>query len=117
MNALIGLAIALVISMVGNVWLFNSRDGVIEAKAEIERDLRNSRALEKQCSDSVAILEEEAKARQKANAAALKAAREAAKGKTATGQQTLSTARSVPADECASTEKLLSDWFNQRSKP
>ena len=117
MNALIGLAIALAVSMAGNLWLFNSRDNVIAAKAEADRDLRNSRALEKQCSDSVEVLEKEAQARKKANAEALKAARTAAQGKVALGQQTLSTARSVPADECASTEALLNDWFKQRAKP
>lgn len=117
MNALIGVGIALAISLAGNLWLFNSRDNVIVAKAEADRDLRNSRALEKQCSDSVAVLEAEAIAAKKRNAAALKAAQDAAKGKTTLGQQTLSTARSVPADECASTDALLNDWFKARAKP
>lgn len=117
MNILIGLGVALLISLGSNLWLIDSRGDALTKVTVLETDLRNARALEKQCSDSVDALEKEAKAAKVANARALAAARKASEGRQATGQQTLSTGRSVPADECASTEALIDGWFMQRKAP
>lgn len=116
MNLGIGLALVLLISLAGNAWLTNSRDDALTKVATLETDLRNARALEKQCSDSVDALEKEAKATKQANARAVAAAREESKGRQARGQETLSKGRSVPSDECASVEALFDDWYANRVK-
>lgn len=117
MNPILITGVALAVSLAGNLWLFNSRDNVLKANATLENQVRYSDALSKQCNDSVEVLEKEAAASKKANAKAVEAARRTSQGKQAAGQQTLSTGRSVPTDECASIDRLVDDWYTRRAAP
>jgi hypothetical protein len=116
MNILTTALVALAISGLGNLWLFNSRGAALKDLEAAKTDLRYSRALAQQCSDSVDALTAEAKAAKEAHAAALALARESAKGLVASGLNTLSAGRSDPADDCASTRSLVDTWYQNRGR-
>ena len=115
MNVLLGLGAALAISLVGNLWLLNSRDAALKDNGTLTTQLGASREVSQMCSASVTKLEEDAQAAKKASQAAVEAARSESKGKQAKGIATLSKERAVPNDECASIDKLLRDWFEERA--
>lgn len=115
MNVLIGLAIALALSILGNILLWSSRDEAIQETAQVQSALKQSRDVAQTCSDSVQALKDKADAAEAIAALAREANNKAADEKTIKGTRTLQVQPSTPGNECKSTTDLLRSWHSQRA--
>ncbi|MDP9902601.1 hypothetical protein [Variovorax ginsengisoli] len=118
MNPLImGLAIALAVSVAGNAsigwaWL-GARDDL--ATATVERD--NARSAATACSDATEDLRELADKRGAEAKVAQAAARRAAKAKGDRANLILTTPPALRGDDCGSARVRIDDWLSGRTTP
>lgn len=99
--------IALALSLAGNVFLWKSRDSILEEKGRIE-------LAAKTCSDGVAKLESDAKDNEKRVSEALQKAAVAESGKRSAAQSTMLLQPTAPKDSCASSASLAVKKISER---
>lgn len=118
MNPIImGLAIALAVSVAGNAsigwaWL-GARDDL--ATATVERD--NARGLASACSDATEALREQADQRAAAAKPRQAAARATAAAHGDRALEILTTPAAVPGDDYASARRRVDGWLQRRRAP
>lgn len=114
MNAMVVLGVVLAISTLGNVWQFNSRDELQKEVVQAKDAASTNLATANTCSASVEALKDRAEAAEAAASASKAQAAEQAKVKKTEGQAILSTQRTVPNNDCVSTQNLLQSWQASR---
>lgn len=113
----------LAVSLLVNLWQINLHVKTEKKLTKAQESLKTAKAdlaaqvkLTGACSDSVARLKEEAAIAAAASASAIAAARAQNGTKTARAIKTLSTAPSVPGDQCKSITTLVGDWRKGRAQ-
>ena len=108
---------ALVISIVGNLWLgsqwLSARDTLATRTEQHTTAMLTAQA----CSDGVQDLRTVAEQRAREADAAIAQANKQATARQQKAQIILSTPASVPGDDCASASQRAHDWLATRSKP
>lgn len=112
-----GLALMLVISMGGNVFLFNSRDTAITERASAVTALTGEKAVSKQCSDGVDAVKKEQDARTAELIAATARATAAARALESKAGRTMQAQPVNPKDLCASATALSQQKLAERRQP
>lgn len=111
--ALIGI-IALVASLLGNVWLWNEKEAEHDRATSLNTQLATANKATKACNDSIAGLE---KAARKQGAQAERARIEAAERRKKRNEQAdreLSTPATVPGDDCKSAQDRVKRILSAR---
>lgn len=108
--------IALAISLLGNLWLFDSRDTAIKKAAIEHQTAQTNLESAKLCSAGVDKLQADQKARDELRSKDRAIAGVQADGKQAEGMKILATPPSAPGDECKSTTDLLTNWHRSRTQ-
>ncbi len=106
-NPTILLAIALALSVAGNVWLFNSRDSALAAGAATEQARKDTAAAAQACSTSVDALASDGKARHADLLKRLQAQAGQVAGLEAASIAALNVRPADPADLCKSLAQYL----------
>ena len=114
MNALV---VALVISLVGNVFLGNAYLHQRDAKVKVETETVFVKAAATECSAGTAALATKAAANASAAAPARRAAASQAAQHNAKADVILATPPAAPGDGCKSAEAAIDAWWAERSKP
>ena len=114
--ALIGLALALGLSLWGNKVQLNQVQAARVDVAVAKVGEQNNLITANMCSDGVAKLKAAQDARAKAAKPAIEASKAAAKTGEAKAQTILATAPSTPGDACKSAEDLARAWVTGRTK-
>lgn len=115
MNFLAYVSGALVLSILGNIWLYNSKDDLRDKLTVANQSARIAGSAAMNCSNSVDQLKREAIDAQREAAEATERAEALARQKTVKGTQTLQRQPSTPGDMCKSTSDLLQQWRRERA--
>lgn len=111
------LAIALVLSLLGNAWLGHSYLGQRDTAVEAKTDVKHIAGAAQECSQGTEQLQQQGKQRE-ADAAPKRAAAAAkADEHNRTADRILTTPPAVPGDACASAQAELDSWWAGREKP
>lgn len=113
-SLLIGLAIALALSIAGNAWLTHAYIGERDTRVTAENERKQARDAANTCSASVKALRERAEKAEKEGAVARAAAAASAAKSEARADKILSTPDAVPGNDCQSARAVVDDWLGSR---
>lgn len=111
---LIGLAVALAVSIAGNALLGHAYLGERDQRVAAESDRKQARDAADTCSASVKTLRERAEKAEKEGAVARAAAAASAAVHEARADKILSAPDAVPGNDCQSARAVVDDWLRSR---
>lgn len=106
--------IVLVLSLLGNLYLWHSRAAEHDARTAAETKVTVANAETQACNDSVTQLEREAKDRAAENAKLRKEAQDRRRAQESLAQQILATPATVPGNDCQSAGDRVRNWLKAR---
>lgn len=114
MNVIIGLAIALAVSLAGNAWLFWTVSDQREEIGAVNADKANITAAAQACSDGVADIQKQSQLQIELAQKQITAARQAATQANRRADRERNRPQAVPGDECASAAVESREWLRSR---
>ena len=122
--AAIVLILALVSSLLGNLWQANvylkQRDALVQSKAETVKtqgELKDAQGMASACSDATDDLRELADKRELAAVGVRQQALTVASKHSARADAILAKPSPVPDNYCESAQVLIDDWLKERAQP
>jgi hypothetical protein len=109
--------IALVISVLANLFLGNAYLHQRDAKVKVETETVYVRSAAKECSKGTEALASKAAANASAAAPARRAAASEAAQHNARADAILAAPPAAPGDACKSAQAAIDAWWSERSKP
>lgn len=113
----LGVMIALALSLFANLWLWKAKTVEHDARTTAEAKLEAANGATKACNDSIASIEEDARAQVKKAEKARVAARNRANALAARADRELATPATVPGDDCRSAQERVRRILTERGKP
>lgn len=111
---IVALAATLVVSGIGNLWLFGERDNALAAATEANAALTTANAAGETCDASVKRLQEDAKDAAKVHAPKVEAAAVRNTAHTHKAQTILATPATRPDNVCLSAQDRAAAWLKDR---
>ena len=118
------LILALVSSLLGNLWQANvylkQRDALVQSKAETVKtqgELKDAQGMASACSDATDDLRELADKRELAAVGVRQQATTVASKHSAKADAILAKPSPVPDNHCESAQVLIDDWLKERAQP